>query len=393
MTTNWFTMNYKILSVLVIFLACLIFVPACTERFYPELTDFQNNLVVDGQITDALGPYKVRLSLSSDLDRIVYTPLENAVVKIIEENGESEILSETSAGEYQTASDGIQGVAGNSYKLSIVTATGDSYESSYQLLRAAPAIADVYAEVESKYFVDANAEFPGYQFYVDSEPVGDEATYLMWLTEATFRYEASAPIDFTFTDRVVTEFPFPSSLFNCWRTDTISNVTTYSTADFVDSAVEGVPLHFIKSTDISISRRYSPLVKQYSLSKDAYEFWTGISAQLSSDAALYTTQPYQIRGNVENVANPDEPVLGFFLVAGVTEKRTFFNPPPETELFNRDCLHDYMAYGGLFIGSTPPGDWPIYITLGPEGRALMPPGCLDCRDDGGDVVEPDFWEE
>lgn len=393
MITNRLTTSYKTNLSLITFLFSLIFISACTERFYPELNDFQNNLVIDGQITDAPGPYKVALSLSSDLDRIKFTPLQNAVVKIIEESGESETLNEVKPGEYETATNGIQGIAGNSYKLSILTAEGESYESDYQLLRAAPAIADVYAEVESKYFVDINAEARGYQFYVDSEPVGDEATYLMWLTEATFKYQAGAPIDFTFVDRVVTEFPAPLSLFNCWRTDTVSNVTTYNTAEFSDSTVEGVPLHFIKSNDISISRRYSPLVKQYSLNKDAFDFWTGISAQLSSDAALYTTQPYQIRGNVKNIANSDEPVLGFFLVAGVTEKRVFVDPPTDTDLFNRACFPDYMAYSSLFIGSTPPGDWPIYVTLGPEGRALMAPGCLDCREDGGDVVEPDFWEE
>ena len=391
MTTNCLSIRYKARLVSNIFLFGLIFISACTERFYPELNDFQNNLVVDGQITDAPGPYTVALSLSSDLDRIEYKPLENAVVKIVEESGESETLVEINPGEYQTID--LQGTAGKSYKLSIETIEGNTYESSYQLLRAAPAISEVYAEVENKYFVDINAEAAGYQFYVDSEPVGDDATYLMWLTEATFRYEANAPIEFTFVDRVVTPFPSPSSLFNCWRTDTVNNVTTYSTANFSNPAVEGVPLHFIKSTDISLSQRYSPLVKQYSLSKDAYDFWTGISAQLSSDAALYTTQPYQIRGNVQNIENSEEPVLGFFLVAGLTEKRVFFNPPPEVELFSRDCLYDYMAYSSLFIGSTPPGDWPIYVALGPNGRALMAPGCLDCRDDGGNVVEPDFWEE
>ncbi|MGK0364293.1 MAG: hypothetical protein ACI85O_001350 [Saprospiraceae bacterium] len=393
MTTSWLPTNYRKNLTLNILLFSLIFISACTERFRPELTDFQNNLVVDGQITNASGPYKVKLSLSSDLDIIQYIPLKNAAVKILEEGGESETLTEIEPGEYATAIDGIQGSAGKSYKLSIVTAEGDTYESDYQLLHAAPAIANVYAEVKNKYFVEDNAESLGYQFYVDSEPVDDAATYLLWLTEATFRYEASTLIDFTFSDGTVTPFPEPASLFNCWRTDSVSNVTTYNTADFTDTAVEGVPLHFIKSTDISLSKRYSPLVKQYSLSKEAYDFWTGIAAQLASDAALYTTQPYQIRGNVQNIAKSDEPVLGFFLVAGVTEKRVFVNPPPETDRFERNCFHDYMGYGDLFLGASSPIEWPIYISIGADGRGMMPSGCLDCRDDGGDVVEPDFWEE
>lgn len=394
MTTNWLSTKYDTKTALILFLFSLLFISACTERFRPDLTDFQNNLVVDGQITDIPGPYKVKLSLSSDLDIIKYIPLKNAVVKIIEENGEIETLSEVTPGEYQTAINGIQGTPGKSYKLSIVTERGDNYETGYQLLRAAPAIADVYAEVENKYFIEDSEESAGYQFYVDSESPEDEETYLLWLTEATFRYEAQEFIDFTFADNIVTPFPDPTALYTCWRTDSVSSVTTYSSADFANSTIEGIPLHFIKSTDISLSKRYSPLVKQYSLNKEAYEFWTSISAQLASDAALYTTQPFQVRGNIKNIAKSDEPVMGFFLVAGVTEKRIFVNPPPETDRFERNCFHDYMGYGELFLGTSSPNEWPIYISIGPTGgRGMMPTGCLDCRDDGGDVVEPDFWEE
>lgn len=373
-----------------LFFGVLVIVSSCTERFRPELTDFENNLVVDGKITNEEGPYTIRLSLSSDLDLVRYTPLKNASVIIQEENGPSERLVEVSSGEYQTSKTGIRGEVGKRYQLQIESPDGRVYESNFQQLIAPTPIENVYTEIESKFFTEDNADAIGLQFYVDAGSSPNEQDYFLWLSDATFKYRAEYPIEATYQGFDL-PFPKPDSLSVCWRKDTVNQVTTYNTGDYADPAVKKIPLHFIKSTDISLSERYSPLVKQYTVNKEAYEFWQSIEAQLNTDANLYSTQPYQTRGNIKNINQPDEAVLGFFLVAGVSEKRIFVNAPTNLPLYEAACFYDYEGYGWRW--AEPATTYPIYIARGPEGLALAPNGCLDCRDHGGTIIEPDFWED
>lgn len=382
----------KILSFFAaIFWCSLILLTSCTERFRPELNDFENNLVVDGLITNEEGPYTIRLSLSSDLGLIRYTPLENATVKILEKEGASESLMEVSAGVYETSATGIKGKVGNSYKLQIENADGRMYETEYQVLKAPTAIADVYVEIETKFFTEENTDITGYQFYVDAEASPNEQDYFLWLSDATFKYKADYPIVALYDGNDV-EFTNEDSLTFCWRKDTVNYATTYFTGDYADPSVKKIPLHFVKSTDIALSLRYSPKVKQYTISEEAYVFWKALSAQLQTDAALYSTQPYQTRGNIKNINDAEETVLGFFLVAGVSEKRIFVNAPVDLPLFQLKCFYDYEGYSFRWI--EPETSFPIYVTEDADrNRAMMPRGCLDCRDNGGDIIEPDFWED
>jgi len=55
--------------------------------------------------------------------------------------------------------------------------------------------------------------------------------------------------------------------------------------------------------------------------------------------------------------------------------------------------NDYEDYGYMFLGASP-AEWPLYITTGPGGaRALPNQKCIDCRQRGGTIEQPEFWEE
>jgi hypothetical protein len=105
-------------------------------------------------------------------------------------------------------------------------------------------------------------------------------------------------------------------------------------------------------------------------------------------------QPYQIQGNVKNISKPDEPVLGYFMAAGVSEQRIFVGRPPLVFHYSICTLseEDYQAMGSLRWSSA--DEWPLYITMGLNyGLALPNQDCIDCRQSGGTIIEPDFWED
>ncbi|MCB0652295.1 MAG: DUF4249 domain-containing protein [Saprospiraceae bacterium] len=363
---------------------------ACVEEFQPKLDEFDNLLVVDGEITNEEGPYTIKLSVSSGLEIISPEPVTGATVAIVEENGVAETLTEQEPGIYRTAPGGIQGTVGKKYKL-IINQNGKNYESEYELLKQPTPIASVEAVQEYKAFPDAPEEVPGIQFYVNTGTSSNEKDYYLWSQEGTYKYEANLLIYFVY-EGVIKEFKNRDSLKTCYLTYKVGEVYTANTDNLTVPVITNLPLHFLPATDIKLTIRYSMLTRQYSITKQAYDFWHAIERQTSNGGALYTSQPYQIRGNLTNVNNPDEPVLGYFMVAGVAENRIFVDRPENAEIYIADCFLDYMGYAYIF--GLPPSEWPIYVTQGEGGgRAVASDGCMDCRVSGGGLLPPPFWEE
>lgn len=372
-------------------LACLIAAIcfSCVEEFQPELNEFENLLVVDGGITNEEGPYTILLNISSGLENIKQEPVMGATIIIREENGPFEVLSEITPGTYQTAPGGIKGETGKRYRIEIAV-NGKLYESDYELLKEPTAIESVQASLTFKAFPDASEEVPGYQFYINTELSPYEQDYYLWRMEGTYKYESDFFIFYVYEGSFI-EFKNHDSLKVCYRTYTVGDVFTTNTNNLIEPKVLAKPLNFLPAIDNKLSIRYSLLTRQYSIGKEAYEFWHAIERQTSGNASLYTGQPYQIRGNVKNTDNPDEPILGYFLVAGVSENRIFVDRPLNVGYYLAGCQLDYE--GMQYVTFTSPDEWPVYITVGEEGRALSGSGCMDCRQLSGVLNVPDFWIE
>ena len=114
---------------------------------------------------------------------------------------------------------------------------------------------------------------------------------------------------------------------------------------------------------------------------------------------MFTKQPYQIRGNVKRTDDPGEPVLGYFLVAGKSEKRVFVDRPIELDYYyTDDCnliTEDLMTMLWLMIEQ-----WPVLLagkitTYGHTPALVADPACIDCREEyaGATIFEPPFWIE
>jgi hypothetical protein len=140
--------------------------------------------------------------------------------------------------------------------------------------------------------------------------------------------------------------------------------------------------------------RYSLLVKQFTVSKNAYTFWNAVKESNSDDELLYSKQPYQVRGNVFNTSDDTEPVLGYFHVAGISEKRVFVDRPKAPVPLRYSVCEldeaDFEAYGQRHMAD--PVYYPIFAIESPGGRRAIPPkGCVDCTLKGGTTEKPDFW--
>lgn len=365
---------------------------SCIDDYEPENYSYENMMVVDGSISNAQGPYFVRLSLSSRPSDPRFIAVEGASVKILDNQGSTFLLEEKEPGVYQT-DPSLTGIAGMAYKLAIVTASGVSYDTDFEELKVPVAIDTVFHEVETHQEANYDYDIYGYGFYVNTELANEEEGYFKWDLEATYQYQSEYTIRWYF-DGELHWFHGPDSLYNCWKTEKINSIYVSATNGLSEPAVIGFPLNFVSTETRELSVRYSLLVKQLTISKSAYDFWSEIRKQNGGDWSLYSTQPHFIRGNVYRQDNPDEPVLGYFMVNGVKEFRIFVDrPPPEIPMRYSTCQlsdADFEAYGQM--GMMDPVFYPIYAIETPGGvRATPNQNCVDCRRKGGTIEKPEFW--
>ncbi|MAE07700.1 MAG: hypothetical protein CL661_02945, partial [Bacteroidetes bacterium] len=269
---------------------------------------------------------------------------------------------------------------------------GKSYVSdTCKLLPPAP-IDSVYGLVESFNIENDNKDLHGLQFYIDFHNDLPEKYYHLWKLTQTYKYKSSFNIDFLWVGEII-PYPNPDSLRTCWRTTQVNDIYVFSNKYLEGNVVTRFPLIYTSTKTKKLSIRYSLLVNQLSISERAYNFWNSLKEQNIDQGNLYSQQPIQIKGNMHNIENINEPVLGYFTVAGTTKKRIYVNRPSVIPFYYPICQPDYEAYA--YIAWEPPTNWPIYIVdimfLG--GALGQSKSCFDCRLEGGSISPPDFWED
>lgn len=366
---------------------------SCNETYWPKINASDERLLaVDGHITNS-NPCLIKLSFASRIYTVENTPITGCEVSLKDNYGSVENLTESTPGTY-ASSDSFIGIIGRSYKLIIRTPSNQIYESSFERLNAPTEIESVYTEIETKHNPNQLYSKIGYQFYVNTKEAIHDTNYFLWRLKATYEYNVDFKVKYIFDKWTLKIFPNPDSLYKCWHTYTVNKVFTFSTENLSTPEVYKFPLHFVSTETRQLSIRYSLLVKQYSLTKNAFIFWSELEKLNTGDGVFNVQQPFQVKGNISNKNNPNETVLGYFFAAGLDQKRVFFNRPPlSVPFYYSTCelkQRDFEAYNDLWM--TDPGYWPIYVTTSPDGaRAVPHPACIDCRENGGVIAKPDFW--
>ncbi len=376
-----------------------IILTGCIDEYWPEIgVKYDDALVVDGMITNNPGPYTVRLSLSSTVDDPVYRPYSGCAVTISDDKGNEEMLTEEVYGKYMTSFGGIQGEIGTGYKISIITPEGVHYNSDFEKLQPSTGIDTIYHELEYREVSDGLHAINGVQFYITTNTAEQDTNYYLWRLESCFKFNANHRVRYIF-DGNFHNFTPSDSLFNCWRTSSAKQIFTYSTVNLNEPVIRSFPLNYVSTQTKELSVRYSLLVRQLSINQEAYRFWSSIDELEAESGSMFTKQPYQIRGNVTRMDLKSEPVLGYFLVAGISEKRIFIDRPQELDFYYQyECnliTDDLMNMLWLMYDQ-----WPVLLagkitTYGHAPALVADKACLDCRleYEGASITEPPFWVE
>ena len=373
----------------------------CISPFDIKLRGSGDILVVEGAITDEEAPYTIFLSKSTSLDQLEKQSISGATVVIEEQSGETERLEEVRTGIYQSSGQGIKGKLNQQYRLRILW-EDNTYLSSWETLKAAAPIDSIYGR--ASFISTESGQDAGLQFYLDVEDDQQLAKYYRWEWEESWKYRSPLPANFAYLGNNNIEL-IPAKEF-CYQTIKASDILLANT-QLNQGILKEFPISYVSSQSEKLGIRYSLLVRQIPMDEKEYLFWKGLSESNNSVGSLYDRQPASIQGNIENIENEDETVLGYFSAYSSAEKRVFIsrNDLPDTlrisTAFVQACRNsiDTIPIGpgadAAVFAAIEEGlvfyDFDRFIQI--TGYLMAKPECADCTLRGGSLEAPEFWIE
>jgi hypothetical protein len=184
----------------------------------------------------------------------------------------------------------------------------------------------------------------------------------------------------------------------CFGNGNSGNILLNSTAALTQDVAYQFPLTTIDGTSEKISIRYSILVTQTALTKEAYAFWESMKKSTESLGSIFDAQPSQLVGNIHNVADAAEPVIGYISAGTTQTKRIFIDKKELPSDFKTEypffCKVDTTVGDDVRLKLIRPGT--PHITLA-ELSSPPPPyiysdkPCADCTI-RGTTKQPAFWK-
>lgn len=298
----------------------LLLFAGCIERYDIKSFASDNRLVITGYLSNNLKQHQVSISRTAKLNEREFIPETDAVVSISDGNGNIFPLTELTPGNYETSV--LAGVIGNDYSLSVTTRDGNKYVSDQVKLKDTPEIQDIYATYSKEFNVGDGPG--GFRIFLDTEDPSNQTRYYRWEYEETYQVKMPFPSSYIWlggSNVIFRDLPIDI----CWPTKKSNSIFITSTFGLSQDKISGHLLREISGSSELMRVKYSLLVRQFSLSKEAYTYWNGLKILNESQGSLFDRQPGNIRGNIKSLSTTEE-VLGYFEAGVIKEKRVFFSP-------------------------------------------------------------------
>ena len=374
-----------------VFLLLALTMFSCVKQFEPNLdASVTNKIVISGQLLDVEGYQKIDISVSSPINNPKRNPLEHCDVRLYDNNGKVWQYTEVSDGEYGLWLKSNELDLSKEYHIEVLTPDNQRIVSTPESFYSCPEVDILQFEKETHYNVVTKKEFPGLQFFINLKAKENDSRYYLYQVVETSEYHTKHPIEWWYDGSVHHEVPPDKSKSLCWRTKMIDDIFVLSTAHLSNNEYTKNRLNFTDNQSQRLQHLYSLLIKQLSLSKEAYIYWNQMRINQNQTGALYNNQPFPIKGNLVNVSNPDQRVLGYFMCSQIKEHR-FFISPQGIDIIDNTCGKPVELRWGL--QEIDPAQYPAYL----DGNAfhyfnsLFDTRCVDCRAAGGTTVKPVFW--
>jgi hypothetical protein len=365
---------------------------SCVEPYQPTLSEHhQDILVIEADIDATAHIASVTLTHAMSLDDTLGAVAETgAQITVEEQAGSSYPLSEIKAGRYEAT--GLSIDLNKQYRLTVKTKAGRTYQSAYVTVQQTPAIDSISWKPNTD----------GITIYANTHgnPALNSTRYYQWTFSETWAYTSKYNSTNLFVDGNTPPRPLDQYVYYCWKTVSSQQILIGTSKNLVEDAVREFPLTAIPKGSYELSRKFSILVRQRSLSEEGYNYWLQLQKTTQNVGGLFDPLPAQVAGNFTCLTDPGEPVLGFFSASTADEKRIYIKvgdlprylqasaPYPFFCKIDSMEIYELTQYRGelWLIGGYD------YTIAGPTGYTYAPRECIDCTLQGGVTQEPDFWE-
>jgi hypothetical protein len=358
----------------------LALIAGCTVQFLPEIDQNQEQLVVEGMITDQNRVNRIKLSESIPVGKpLVRKAVKGAVVTIRDDKGIVTSLTEAPTGTYSTDSTKFIGRVGGRYSLNIKI-NNVNYETDFIEMKPVPPVKSLYYEKE---VINASKDIreveEGCRIYADTYDPSGECLFFRWDYTETWEYH----IPYTVTNRI------------CWVTHRSHEILIKNTSIYSQARVSKYPILFITNKNDKLKVKYSILVNQYSIDEPEYDFWEKVRNVSQNVGSLYDITPMAIQGNIRCTTNPEQSAIGYFSVSAVTQKRLFIRD----KFLGLPHFYSYCATDTIY-GILPAAGLNTTYWVIEDYQNEVPPWwvitefreCGDCTTEGT-KVKPLFWDE
>lgn len=266
---------------------------SCEKELDLKITKSMPHFVVDGLITTRPGPYLVHVYKSAAFTQQfegTIDPEERATLIISDDLGNEYYLTELGNGVYQTPP-WMRGEVGRIYTIRVITDSGIELESYPEPLLKSPPIDSMYYEYKA-----ATQLLPeGHEVTIVTKDPPGEPNFYRWDWEGVYIF--------------TTQFDGLPGSTTCWRHEFEINFLALK----ADNLIDGNALHqpIVRIPYFSTSK-YLVTVEQQSLTKSAFDFWDRVDQINNSVGSVFDPPPTRVKGNLYNVSNPDDVVLGYF---------------------------------------------------------------------------------
>ena len=400
--------NNSLILLLLGFIVC-----TCIDPFNPNIKGKESLLVVDALLTNENRSYTVKLSRTTTTQNEDPILVSAAAVTISDQNETVSKLVETSNGIYKTDSLSFLGETGGAYTLNIRTSDGTEFRSEQCIMYPVPPIDNIYY-IKDQEFLNNNTEvLEGLRIFLNSENSGG-GSYFRWIYDEWWKFSVPNPKTYDYIDK--DNIPLVEQLKKvCYGHNGSEDILIHSVESSQSYRIEKEPILFVPSdTSDRLLIQYCIDIKQLSVSGTEYQFWQQLKEINEGGNDIFEQQPFSIIGNIHNINNPSQIVLGYFQVSAVAESRLYITHKELDNLnlpfYTYDCQkidlgpNDFpsqdpssvMTFDKIYARYTSAGYIfiePVYdMRMNLEKLAFAKPLCALCTLRGS-ITKPDFWTD
>lgn len=390
-------MRYSVVkNIVLLFIIIVTGITACKEPFLPPLAKSDASyLVIDGSLILQTDSSFFQLSRTRPLGSAASNARElRAKIQVFNASGTMVAQSiELGNGRYVILSAALN--ASGTYKFKIITQDGKEYATGDVEPYQTP-------EIDSITWIHDSLGRNGIQFNVNTHDPLMKTEYYRWEYDETWQYTSYyfSMDDYDPVRNAVFQRDTSKYMYICWQSYKSNEILLGSSNSLSEHVINKAPIRFVPKGEDKFNFRYSILVKQFALSKEAHEYWNNLKQMTELGGSIFDVQPSELVGNIFCTTDEAERVIGFISVQTMAQKRIFVESrevsrslfvgfiPGVCELkmvVHPDSLRYYFGSGRLIPVVTEPTPSGGEMYFGSEAK------CVDCRLRGGTNKKPAFW--